>query len=278
MRTHDLITIPFTKALTPDEQAYLDTIMKGLDEQLRIAAEWLASEEAAELSGATQQQIDAFFKNSGIKDQIDALIEYNCNDCDEFIENFYKAGAALGYQQIRQALAYTLADKQALFYLKDYNFTLIQSLNEGLRQGIREIIFTAVAGGEGHNTTVRRLQELPLEPITFTYIRNGKKIETTISARARAEMITRTEIARAQCTGTLQAYSNYGINDVDLITCGDKLVCNICLDLEANNPHPITSKDLPPCHPCCRCSIAAHLETAGDISLQDTPTVIDLTP
>ena len=278
MLTNDFIRLPITKKLTPEEQTYLDTIMAGLDEQLKKAGEWLASEEAAELAGARQQQIDAFFRNSGIRDQIEALIEYNAQDSEEFIENFYKEGAALGYENIRQLLAYTLADQEALFHLKNYNFDLIRSLNEGLRDGIREVIFSGVAAGDGYNVTMRRLRELPLQPLTYTYYRNGKKIEVTMSPRARAEIIARTEAARAHTTGTLQAYSNYGINDVDIITVKDKLVCNMCMDLEANNPHPINSPDLPPIHPCCRCSVAAHLETAGDMPLQDNPQVIDLTP
>ena len=278
MLTKDFIRLPITKRLTPEEQSYLDSIMSGLDEQLRIAGEWLASPEAAELAGATQQQIDAFFNNSGIRDQIDSLIEYNAQDSEEFIENFYKAGAALGYENIRQLLAYTIADKEALYHLKEYNFDLIRSLNEGLREGIREVMFTGVAGGEGYNVSMRRLRELPLQPLTYEYVRNGKKIKVTMSPRARAEMIARTEAARAHTTGTLQAYSNYGINDVDLITVCDRVVCNMCLDLEASNPHPINSPELPPVHPNCRCTVAAHLETAGDMPLQDNPRVIDLTP
>ena len=265
MYCKDLIRIPFTKALTPDEARYLEEIMAGLDRQLALAAEILASEEYAELMYANQRQVDAFFRNSGIRDQYDQLIEYNANSSEDLINEFYRIGAGLGFQNIARTLAFTRADREALYNVTQYNFDLIRNLNNSLREQIREVIFDAVASGEGYQVTARKLRDLPLEPIG------------NISVRTRAEMIARTEHARARNTGTLQAYADYGVTQVEIITAGDSIVCNYCLELEADNPYTLQqAMSFLPAHPNCRCAYGAIAETVQD-GVVDDPIVVDLT-
>ena len=263
----DWIKIPFTKKLTPEEIAYLQSLTNGLDNQLEVVAEYLGSEEYAELQYMSQIQIDAFFRNSGIKQKLDDLIEYNASDSEQFIRQFYKIGAELGYEDIGGVLAYTQADRIALYTLTDYNFNLVTNLNTELRDGIREVIFNAVAAGDGYQTTMRNLMELPLTPIN-----------NNISVRTRAEMIARTEHARAVNTGTLQAYVNYGVSQVEIITAQDGLVCDDCLDIEANNPWSINeAQDLLPMHPNCRCAFAAVVDVDEDLERDPNPVSVDLT-
>lgn len=262
----DWIQIPFTKQLSPDELAYLDNLSQGFDRQLAAVAEYMGSEEFAELAHMNRQQVDAFFHNSGIRQHLSEIIEYNASDSEEFIQNFYKTGAALGYESIGAVLAYTPADKEALYFLTKYNFDLVTDLNTELTNGIREVIFNAVASGEGYQTTMRNLMELPLEPI------NG------ISLRTRAEMIARTETARAKNTGTLQAYANYNVDLVEIITCQDGLVCDDCMDAESQNPHTLReAQSLLPMHPNCRCTYGPYIEDPEDIKLTEDPLVVNLT-
>lgn len=272
----DWIRIPFTKALTPQELEYLTGILLGLDRQLGLISEMLGSAEYAEMEFMNQRQIDAFFRNSGITEKLDQLIEFNASDSRSFIEEFYRTGAELGYDDIDQVLSYTTADAEALFNLTNYNFDLIKDLNMELREGIREVIFNSVAAGDGYQTTMRKLMELPLTPIN----RN-------ISVRTRAEMIARTEHARALNTGTLQAYANYGLDSVDINTCGDSLVCNICIKLENNNPYTLSqAQGLLPAHPNCRCNFSAHIPEPdelgsfdiGTLSIVNNPRVVNLCP
>ena len=263
----DWIKIPFTKSLTPEELAYLESLNNGLDNQLALIAEFLGSEEYAELSYMSQQQIDAFFRNSGIKQKLDDLIRYNASDSEQFIRRFYKIGAELGYEDIGGVLAYTQADRIALYTLTDYNFNLVTNLNTELREGIREVIFNAVAAGDGYQTTMRNLMDLPLTPIN-----------NNISVRTRAEMIARTEHARAVNTGTLQAYVNYGVTQVEIITAGDGLVCDDCIDAEDNNPWSINeAQGLLPMHPNCRCAFAAVVDSIDDLERDPYPQSVDLT-
>lgn len=267
----DWIRIPFTKALTPEETEYLTSILTGIERQLQVVAEQLGSEEYAELQFLNQQQIDAFFRNSGITEKLEQLIEFNASDSQSFIEEFYRIGAELGYKDIDQVLAYTIADREALFKLTNYNFDLIKDLNTELMEGIREVIFNSVAAGDGYQTTMRKLMELPLTPIN----RN-------ISVRTRAEMIARTEHARALNNGTLQAYANYGVDKVNINTAGDSLVCNTCLGYEDENPHLLQeAQGLLPAHPNCRCNYSAYIpepDALESFNLQENPVVVSLVP
>ena len=76
----DLVRIPFCKKLSPEEIEYLKSLTTGLDRQIETVAEYLGSEEFAELQSLNQSQIDAFFRNSGIRQRLNDLIEYNASD------------------------------------------------------------------------------------------------------------------------------------------------------------------------------------------------------
>ena len=272
----DWVHIPFTKKLNQSELEYLTSMLLGFDRQLGLIAEYMGSEEYAELEFATQNQIDAFFRNSGIDKRLNELINFNASTSEEFIQEFYRIGAELGYEDIEQSLAYTIADQEALFNVSKYNFDLITNVNQELRTGIKEVIFNAVATGEGYTTTMRRLQELPLTPIN-----------TNISVRTRAEMIARTEYARAVNTGTLQAYANYGVDQVVINTSHDGLVCDYCVMLEKDNPYTLQeAMKLLPAHPNCRCNYAAYIPEPdelgsfdiGSLSIVNNPLIVNLVP
>ena len=114
---------------------------------------------------------------------------------------------------------------------------------------------------------MRKLMELPLTPIN-----------NNISVRTRAEMIARTEHARAVNTGTLQAYVNYGVKQVEIITAQDGLVCDDCLEIEDNNPHNVyEAQELLPMHPNCRCAFAPVVTDDDIIERVSDPISVDLT-
>ena len=109
--------------------------------------------------------------------------------------------------------------------------------------------------------------ELPFNPI-----------DTNISLITRAEMIARTEHARAVNTGTLQAYVNYGITQVEIVTAQDGLVCDDCLELESRNPLTINeAQEALPMHPNCRCAFAPVADSVEDLERVNNPTSVDLT-
>ena len=246
---------PFTK----EEQEYYEHICQGLDRQLAQTMEWLRSDEAKEFYNQRAEYLEWLWSQYDLENQLDTLINYNGSSCDEFMDRFYHAGAAIGYLQLKRGLAYTPADEQTLNFIRQTNYGYIKNLNKDMEDSIRRTIFEDVAQGNSYQKTITKVRKLPLTPVA-----KGK-----LSPDVRARMIARTERARARGFGTLQSYANYGVEYYELITRGPR-ACTICLDLEANNPYPLTDPTAYiPIHPNCICSIGPHIP--DDKPLSSTP-------
>ena len=263
------------KKLTRGEQQYLRQLLDGLDNQMLTTSEWLGTGEAKRFFRTRQADIDDFFKNSGIQEELRTIINSNVRDSEGLIQKFYQVGSHLGYGDLHKKVAYTVADQEALYHVTQYNFELIRDLNTTLFEGIQETLFNAVAAGQGADETMRDILSLGVKPLPIK--NDDGEVVRMISSRARARMIARTEHARAVNTGTLQAYSNYGVDKVEIITVGDSNVCDDCIDLEDNNPYTLEeAMNLLPVHPNCRCSYGPVVESPLWFP-EDNPVVVDLT-
>lgn len=246
------------------EQAYYNSIVKGLNTQLSQTINWLGSEEAQIFFNKRSQNIHTFWKNSKMREEWDNLTRSNAENSKEYIEQIYETGAKHGYNQISRLVGYTVADRETLYHLKQYNYNLIKRVNKDTIQNIRTILTRAEAEGLHPFQTARLLKEEGLQGI------NG------LSPLTRAKMIARTESRRASTMGTAQAYSNYGIQEAIIITAGDERVCEDCLNLEADNPHPLkTLAPLIPVHVNCRCVIGAVIDDVQKIIDEDAPAIIN---
>lgn len=245
------------------EQAYYNMIVKGLNTQLSQTITWLGSEEAQRFFNERSENIPTFWKNSKMREEWNELTRSNAKSSQEYIEQIYQTGAKHGYNQISRLVGYTLADRETLYHLKKYNYNLIKSVNRDTIQNIRTLLTRAEAEGLHPFQTARLLRDSGLEGI------NG------LSPLQRARMIARTESRRASTAGTIQAYTNYGIKEGIIITAGDENVCEDCLDLEANNPYPLTElSSLVPVHPQCRCVVGAVLDNVDKVLNEDAEAVI----
>ena len=243
---------PFNK----EEQEYYTHICQGLDRQLSQTVEWLQSPEAKEFYREQSEYLDWLWQQYDLENQLDAVINYNASSCDKFMDNFYHAGAMIGYQQLKRGLAYTPADEKTLNFIRTTDYGYIKKLNNDVKDSIRKTIFEDIAQGNSYQKTINKIRKLPLEPVA-----NGR-----LSPDVRARMIARTERARARGFGTLQSYANYGVEYYELITRGKK-ACNICIDLEKNNPYPITDPTaFIPIHPNCICSVGPHIPDGQTLS------------
>ena len=243
---------PFNK----EEQEYYTHICQGLDRQLSQTVEWLQSPEAKKFYNERAEYLEWLWSQYDLENQLDAVINYNASSCDEFIDNFYHAGAMIGYQQLKRGLAYTPADEKTLNFIRTTDYGYIKKLNNDVKDSIRKTIFEDIAQGNSYQKTINKIRKLPLEPVA-----NGR-----LSPDVRARMIARTERARARGFGTLQSYANYGVEYYELITRGKK-ACNICIDLEKNNPYPITDPTaFIPIHPNCICSVGPHIPDGQTLS------------
>jgi 8-oxo-dGTP pyrophosphatase MutT (NUDIX family) len=83
----------------------------------------------------------------------------------------------------------------------------------------------------------------------------ARDITEDVGSSDRAERIAHTETARAVTQASMDVYGANGVATWDLITSDG--ACQTCLDIEEQNPHPVSdSGGTPPVHPFCRCSSA----------------------
>lgn len=249
--------IPISKSMNTSEKSYADYIGKGIDDQLKATSEWLSTKEAEEMFKQKRANLESYLEKTKLNENLDSIINSNASSSRRYTELFYRQGREQGCKKIKRSLEFTDADKEALYYLKNYNFELIKNINDDVKGKIREHLTSAVIDGKGIVELSNQLMNIPVEPIN------------NISPRARATMIARTEYNRARITGTLQSYQNYGVEMVEVITANDSSVCDICIDISEKNPYNINDvKNLPPFHPNCRCTVSA---LTGLSEYQNTP-------
>ena len=251
-----MLQLSYKEPFNPEEQAYYEHLCQGLDRQLAQTITWLKSSEAKEFYRERAEYLEWLWSQYDLENQLDNVINYNASSCDEFIDNFYHSGAAIGYSQLKRGLAYTPADEKTLNFIRSTDYGYVKNLNNDMKDTIRKTIFEDIAKGNSYQKTINKIRKLPLTPVA-----DGR-----LSPDVRARMIARTERARARGYGTLQSYANYGVSYYDLITRGTK-ACNICKDYEARNPWPITDPTAyVPLHPNCICSNGPHIPEGERLS------------
>ena len=249
--------VNISSPLSEYEKQYLDDLIKSINQQLETTTKYLQTNEAKHYFREVQRAKDEFFADKNLEYELDYIVSRSFKHTDKFVKAFYEIGAKLGYKDIKRRLKYTPADENALAHLVRYNYELVRNLNNELAYGIKRTIFEGAARGQNPRELIPTIEKLPLKPLQIP-LKNGNF--RTISTRTPAEMIARTEYARAQCNGKLQAYANYNVEKVDILTCGDELVCDICNYYEHHSPWELRQAAmLLPAHPNCRCTYIAHI-------------------
>lgn len=270
-----------TKAITdPDTEDYFKQIDQAIDDKLAETIKWLDSDEAKEYFQQEAEYQEEVFE--ALEDKWDDILSGEIASADELLDRIYEHGKQQGYNDIRERIRYTDADRQALQFAKDYNFHLIQKLDDNLREAVKNRVIQAVASGEHPYELAPKIQELGVQPLPGS----------TLSARHRAVMIARTETARVQNTGIIQSYVNEGFTEVNILTAEDSSVCRLCLanayefntdeiileNRGADRTHKIAdmnSNSWVPLHPNCRCTYIVVLETREEPADSQ---VVNLTP
>ena len=115
----------------------------------------------------------------------------------------------------------------------------------------------AVTQGIG-DTSLTRIRASIIDGITNGLSASdiADQINSVIADPYRADMIAITETNTAYNAGALDTYTEAGLTDWYWLAYDD--ACQICLDAEAANPHPIDDTDVPSdsSHPNCRCTIS----------------------
>ena len=275
-----------SKSIDDDQtQKYYKLIDDLLDSQIGESIAWLQSDAAKEYFFEQVSLQKEIF--DALEDEWDNILNQSYSSVDELLDEIYETGKEKGYENIRETLRYTDADKEAIRIAKDYNFYLIRKLDNDLRETVKNKILKGIISGENPYNLAKTLVDAGVQQLDGS----------PFTARQRATMIAKTETSRMQNTGMLQSYVNEGYTQVKILTAEDKDVCTTCLEyafkfnkdeprvyspelLEREKVHDIVTLikggKFPPFHPLCRCTYLTVWETKKDAP--SNPPVINLTP
>ena len=258
------------KVEDPKTIRYYDLIMNHLQNQIDAGIKWLESDEARDyFFGESKYQQEVFH---ALEDEWDSILEGKYPSVEALLSEVYRRGKAKGYSDMRDHVKYTETDRLALTFARDYNFKLIQRIDDDVRNQIKNKITSSFLAGEHPYSVAPKIlavAEEKLEGSNFT-------------PKQRATMIARTEISRVQNTGILQSYVNEGYTEIKILTAEDDHVCDLCLKyaFEFNEDEDILYENrgeervhnifklikkgtFPPFHPLCRCTYLSVWETKG---------------
>lgn len=263
---------------------YYRLISQQIDDTLQASVKWIDSPEAKEFffnEAYYQQEIW-----ESLDEEWDNILSGKYETIDGLLQEIYDYGKAKGYSNIAEHLRYTDTDRLAFAFARNYNYGLIQRLNDDLRGAIKNRLTRAAIEGENPLSLAPKLLKLGVTQLPGS----------TFTPRQRATMIARTEISRIQNTGILQSYVNEGYTEVKLLTAEDDNVCTLCLRYayEFNKDDKIifenrgdervhNIRDLikggayPPFHPHCRCTYLSVWESKVKPS-ENVPFTVNLTP
>ena len=261
---------------------YYNRIMNHINDQLDAGVKWLDSEEAEKYFKGESQYHHKVFQS--LEDEWDSILESKYDSVEALLDEVYRRGKAKGYTDMREHVRYTEADKQALRIATEYNYHLINKIDNDVRNEIKNKIISGFLAGDNPNVIAPKIQAIA-----------GEQLEgSTFTPRQRATMIAKTEISRVQNTGILQSYINEGYTEVKILTAEDDNVCHTCLTYayEFNKKDEliygnhgkekihniiqlVENGSFPPFHPLCRCTYLSVWESKG--KPPEKPYVIDLT-
>ena len=230
-----------------NERLLYDNMAAGFDEAVTATLEWLQTPAAAEYFIQQEGRLSTFFNNSGIREQWQSIIDNRASRGADITEQIYDYARRVNMED--HLVPYTSAEKIAMNKLADSNYELIRSVTSDQINGIRrQLIQDYSEGINPRQTSLKEvLEQIQLEPI------NG------LSPEERAEMIARTESARALNTSTLETYRADGITHVSLYGDYNGGQCDECAQYEMGsddypNGVPIEEAlEIGVVHPNCRC-------------------------
>lgn len=223
-----------------NEELLMENMANAFDESINATLEWLRTPQAEEYFKQRGRRLSKFMTESGIRDEWENIIERRATRGADLTEQIYDYARSRGLEDSLRE--YTPTETMAMNRLCDYNYELIRNVTQDQIAGIRRSLIQDYAEGRNpRRTSIKNeLEQIGLEPI------NG------MSPRARAEMIARTESARALDIATLESYKADGITMVSLYGDYNGGKCEECA--QYSHPIPINEAlEIGVPHPNCRC-------------------------
>lgn len=268
------------KKLFDDEASYFEKIIENINKQLNKTIEFLNNGEAVTYYADEGKYRREIF--NALDDEINKILSNDSEDFDKYMEDFFKEGLIKGFKDINRRIHFSESTRSALNFVKEYNFNLIKNLSNDLMNQVKHAIWKGIGEGQSVEQIANVLQDAGLQRLPGS----------SLTAHQRAVMIARTETGRAQTTGTLQAYNEYGVEKIEIITAPG--ACIICLqnaynyndkdDIIFENHGKIKyynikdAKGLVPAHPNCVCTVSAVIEHDLPENPLNNPQIANLTP
>lgn len=243
----ELLTPLLQKKFSRDERNFYNVLRNGIDSSLVYSISWLKTHEANRLLDITDEdEFAEAFRESELYRELNKRIKQNVDNGISVLPAFYRKGTRLAALDLRKHPEFNTRDQRALNILFDYNSELINNVNIDTCLSIKDIIFAGGFAGLALSKITENILNAP----------NTMSKYSGATPNMRCTMIATTEYGRTVNTGVLQYYVNQGVYMVDIVTAGDDLVCDDCLEIERNNPYEIEeAMNLIPVHSRCRCSL-----------------------
>ena len=165
---------------------YYNHIMNHINDEIEAGLKWLDSEEAEKYFKGESQYHHKVFQS--LEDEWDSILEGKYPSVETLLDEVYRRGKAKGYTDMREHVRYTEADKQALRIATEYNYHLINKIDNDVRTEIKNKIISGFLAGDNPNVIAPKIQYIA-----------GEQLEgSTFTPRQRATMIAKTEISRVQ--------------------------------------------------------------------------------
>jgi hypothetical protein len=265
MENGDLLFKSLTyKKMSKIEKSFYNHLFNGLSKHLVLANNFLdTSEYNIMKKSVDDDELDYWFVNTSLYKDMNGLIKDNVLGNDNYFKDFFLIGSFLAYKQLSKVKGslFNKYDKQAMNILLGYEHKLLYDLNVEMGIGVRNTLYDGLRNNESRSETKKKILTVMMAPVL-----------SNVSLVRRLELIARTEHSRGVNTGTLQGYSNNGVDEVDIVTSGMSNVCSACLGLEANNPYTLSeAMSLLPFHPLCNCSYypVSSNGVVGDVVIVD---------
>lgn len=257
-KEYDRIFVPFTTKMTSLEELFHKTLTKEIEKYVLITKEWLQTQEGLEYVHTKNNS------NTTLEQELQQH-HINTNKLEQLLLTQYNIGKSYAQKNInRTNKKLTLSDKKSINKLLKGVNKIIKKFDNIIIRDIKQFI-----NKQKNNTIQEIIEKLP------QWINQNHT--TPISAKTRSEMIARTEMNRSFTNGVLQTYSNYGLNEVNIINYNDKGICETCINLIQNNPYTIEeAMKILPVHPFCRCISVLNNTTNIPLEEIENPIIIDM--
>ena len=249
------------RQLTPDERRRFEALLEsniidGFAEMVNKTSEWLSTPAARDFFFHRREQINTFYRESGIEEQWQNIITQRALRGADIAEQIYTYARSIDAEGI---VEFNNTERAILNNICDNQYELVRNTTQYEVEGIRRSILQDVA--EGVHPRQTHLREVQLQPI------NG------LSPEQRAVLISQTETATISNTAKLMQYKADGVELVEWVGGGYVNSCDDCAEMQGTQMTVDEALEMPIMHPRCGCTFRAVVTNPPGEWLDNNPTM-----